>query len=77
MGDARRRPAGARSCAVAVAQASATRLARPAADRLVLRRIRACLGGNLRYLVSGSAPMPLWLLERFHAMGLLVLEAYG
>lgn len=47
------------------------------ADRLVLGRLRAVMGPNLRYLVSGSAPMPGWLLERFHAMGLLVLEAYG
>jgi long-chain acyl-CoA synthetase len=43
----------------------------------VLRRMRAVLGGDLRFLVSGSAPMPLWLLERLHAMGFLVLEAYG
>ena len=28
-------------------------------------------------MVSGSAPFPPWLLARFHAMGLLVLEAYG
>jgi long-chain acyl-CoA synthetase len=34
-------------------------------------------GSNIRYLVSGSAPMPLWLLKRFDAMGLLILEAYG
>ena len=48
-----------------------------AADRLVLRRLRGVLGSNLRILVSGSAPMPRGLLERFHAMGLLILEAYG
>jgi len=47
------------------------------ADRLVLGKLRGILGGNLRYLCSGSAPMPLWLLERFHAMGLLILEGYG
>lgn len=47
------------------------------ADRLVLQRLRKVMGGNLHYMLSGSAPMPLWLLERFHAMGLLVLEAYG
>lgn len=47
------------------------------AERLVLRRIRSVLGHELRYLISGSAPMPMWLLERFHALGLLVLEAYG
>jgi len=47
------------------------------ADRLVLQRLRGVLGTNLRFMVSGSAPMPGWLLERFHAIGLLVLEAYG
>jgi long-chain acyl-CoA synthetase len=47
------------------------------ADRLVLRRIRSVMGGNIRYLISGSAPMPLWLLERFDAVGLPILEAYG
>lgn len=53
------------------------RLSATLADRLVLRRLRAVLGGQVRYLVSGSAAFPVWLLERFHAMGLPVLEAYG
>lgn len=56
---------------------SSARLKAFLAERAVLRRIRGVLGGDLRYLVSGSAPMPPWLLERFHALGLLVLEAYG
>lgn len=47
------------------------------ADRLVLSSARKVMGANLRYMISGSAPMPLWLLEDFHAFGLLVLEAYG
>lgn len=47
------------------------------ADRLVLHKLRSLLGGEIRFMVSGSAPFPRWLLERFHAMGLLVLEAYG
>lgn len=47
------------------------------ADCLVLRKLRGILGPNLQFMVSGSAPMPLWLLERFHAIGLLLLEAYG
>ena len=47
------------------------------AERLVLSKLRAILGPNLRFMISGSAPMPVWLLERFHAMGILVLEAYG
>ena len=37
----------------------------------------ALFGSNIRYMVSGSAPMPLWLLKRFDAMGLLILEGYG
>lgn len=47
------------------------------ADRLVLRKLRRTLGTNLRFMISGSAPMPIWLLERFHALGLPILEAYG
>jgi len=46
-------------------------------DRLVLKKIRSFLGSNMRYLISGSAPMPRWLLEKYHALGILVLEAYG
>ncbi|WP_294259086.1 long-chain fatty acid--CoA ligase [Propionivibrio sp.] len=47
------------------------------ADRLVLKQLRGILGPNLQFMISGSAPMPVWLLERFHAIGLPVLEAYG
>lgn len=46
-------------------------------DRLILSRLRGALGGSIQFMISGSAPMPLWLLEKFHAMGLLILEAYG
>jgi len=46
-------------------------------DRLVLRRIRRVMGRNLEFMVTGSAPSPLWLLEFFHTVGLLLLEAYG
>lgn len=52
-------------------------LAHAWADRWVLRRLRAVMGDRVRFLVSGSAPMPPWLLEYYHALGLLVLEAYG
>jgi long-chain acyl-CoA synthetase len=51
--------------------------ARWAADRLVLRRIRSVMGDRLRCMVSGSAPLPKNLLVEFHALGWLVLEAYG
>ena len=47
------------------------------ADALVLRRVRAVMGPRLQAMVSGSAPMPLALLEDFDALGWTVLEAYG
>jgi long-chain acyl-CoA synthetase len=54
-----------------------TRWLNAAFDGLILSRLRAVLGGSIQFMISGSAPMPLWLLEKFHAMGLLILEAYG
>ena len=53
------------------------RLSGRVADRLILRRLRTMFGSNMRYLVSGSAPMPLWLLDWFEGIGLPVFEAYG
>lgn len=47
------------------------------ADRLVLSKVRRVFGRNPRYLLSGSAPMPGWLLEFFDGIGLPVYEAYG
>lgn len=47
------------------------------ADFVFLRRIRELTGPDLQFMISGSAPLPPWLMESFHAMGLLVLEAYG
>jgi long-chain acyl-CoA synthetase len=46
-------------------------------DRLVLRRIRAVMGGEIRLMLTGSAATPAWLLEFFHSIGFLLLEAYG
>ncbi len=47
------------------------------ADRLVLRRLRGLFGTRLQYLISGSAPIPLRILEFFESFGCLILEAYG
>jgi long-chain acyl-CoA synthetase len=46
-------------------------------DRLVLRRMRTVMGGEIRLMISGSSAAPIWLLEFFHSIGLLILEAYG
>ncbi len=47
------------------------------ADRLVLSKVRAKLGGQLRMVASGGAPLAVHLSEWFHAAGILVVEGYG
>lgn len=47
------------------------------ADKFILSRLRAVFGFRLKYVISGSAPMPLWLLEWYEGIGLPVFEAYG
>jgi long-chain acyl-CoA synthetase len=52
-------------------------LQRWAADRLVYRKLRARLGGRLRFFISGSAPLAKALAELFYSMGVTILEGYG
>lgn len=47
------------------------------ADRLVFRKIRAALGGNIKILVSGGAPLATEIARFFHAAGLLICEGWG
>ena len=55
----------------------AIRLQHPLADRLVFRKIRSRVGGRIRFLVSGSAPLSRKIAEFFHAIGLVIIEGYG
>jgi long-chain acyl-CoA synthetase len=47
------------------------------ADKLVLSKVREALGGQLRYCISGGAPLPLFTNEFFHSIGIRILEGYG
>jgi long-chain acyl-CoA synthetase len=46
-------------------------------DRLVLSKIRAALGGRVKYAVSGSAPLGLRLGHFYRSLGVSILEGYG
>ena len=47
------------------------------ADKLVFSKLKARLGGNLRFMVSGSAKLSRQVQEWFFAAGILVVEGYG
>ncbi len=47
------------------------------ATKLVLGKLKEKLGGRVRFIISGAAPISVDLLEFFHAFGLLPLEVYG
>ncbi len=46
-------------------------------DRLVLSKLRAALGGNVKYAVSGSAPLGHRLGHFYRSLGVKILEGYG
>ncbi len=47
------------------------------ADRLVLAKVRARLGGRLRICLSGGAPLSRDVATTLHAFGVTILEGYG
>ncbi|USZ67142.1 long-chain fatty acid--CoA ligase [Halorussus salilacus] len=55
----------------------ALRAQRAVADRLVFRKVRNGLGGNVDFLISGGGSLSPDLCALYHGMGLPILEGYG
>ena len=47
------------------------------ANKLIYSKVRDRFGGNLKYFVSGGAPLSEKLAEFFHSLGILIVEGYG
>lgn len=47
------------------------------ADKFVFSKLKKRLGGNIKFMVSGGAPLPRPLIEFFDAAGLVIVEGYG
>ena len=46
-------------------------------DRLVLSKLRAKMGGRVKYAISGSAPLGLFLGHFYRSLGVSVMEGWG
>ena len=47
------------------------------ADKLVFRKVKAAVGGRIRFFVSGGGPLAPALNRFFYSIGLTILEGYG
>ncbi len=47
------------------------------AEKLVLSKVREGMGGRVRLCVSGGAPLPQFVGEFLHSIGIWVIEGYG
>jgi long-chain acyl-CoA synthetase len=47
------------------------------ADRLVFKKVKAAVGGRIRFFVSGGGPLAPALNRFFYSIGLKILEGYG
>lgn len=54
-----------------------TRVAHRVLDRLVYRRLRAALGGEVGAVICGGAALATEIAERFDGVGIPILEGYG
>lgn len=55
----------------------ALRVQQALADELVFARLRAQMGGRLKFFVSGGAALPREFAEFFELIGITILEGYG
>lgn len=46
-------------------------------NALVYKKIKSALGGRVKYAVSGSAPLGLYLAHFYRSLGMTILEGYG
>ncbi|PID81963.1 hypothetical protein CSB20_00320 [bacterium DOLZORAL124_64_63] len=53
------------------------KLQKALADKLVFSKLRAKLGGNIRFMVSGGAPLNTRINQFFYGAGMPILEGYG
>jgi long-chain acyl-CoA synthetase len=70
--------AQANNCRIAgEVPATGLKLRHGVADRLVLSKVRASLGGRVRACITGAAATPDYVSDFFHALGVPMVEAYG
>ncbi|MFQ5797860.1 MAG: AMP-dependent synthetase/ligase [Bacteroidota bacterium] len=50
---------------------------RSIASALVFSKWRSALGGKIRFIISGGAPLPAWLARVYFAAGIPILQGYG
>jgi long-chain acyl-CoA synthetase len=47
------------------------------ANQLVFSKLKEELGGRIRFIISGGAPLPVEIAQFYHAIGIPVYEGYG